>query len=515
MMKPCYYFKIKCARQVSGSSETNRATVKSFMDSVEKSLHRELQIEPELEDLHYNLLSRYGTRFASSTATPPNSPAGSSSDMHDGAPRVLTKVLQLAGANVMESLIPMLNSQDFIIKFKLSPEEVAKYLRSNIEFIPCENDYPAPRTGSVSSSQDSEADGEGATFSSNVEERSFAVPSMKGPVEQFAYSNLGRVALRSCREISIYNLEMESVQFIPVQTKLDCRCLCFTNTPGELLAAYQSNIKKHEWSLESFAIQKTPIASVYTTFFDIDPDDHVVDLKLTWGADQDLLYEIRINELQKVSEIWKAIIIKKKNSVKLKESLVYQKAQSKITMLQVATTGGGKEHHLFVWDEAAFSIMRLTVRDNRCCLSTKILTSPTPISFVLDPKYKLWLYDPFAKQLSHSWNSAAGRSNVEFRHVFSFVKYNLDGLWYTPDAIIGLACGKNCIHVMKFKKEVKLNQNIQQSSSTIMMSNQQKHSGQLQPKSLSQSVPSLPPKLQKEISLKRLTLNQPSTSPKP
>lgn len=489
--------------------------MKSFLDEVEKTLLKELQIEPELEDLHYSLLSRYGTRFASSTTTPPNSPAVLN-DSDDGAPRLLTKVLQLAGANVLESIVPLLNAHDFTIHFSMTPEEVAKFLRSKIEMVPSDKEKPGRRHMSSSTSQESEHERDQSTFSSNVDQSTFVVPSTQGAVEQCAYSNVGLVTLRTCREISIYNLQNETVQFIPIQGKLDCRSICFTNKPFELLLAFQSNVKLHEWTLEALNIEKLPVVSMFNAAFDIDPDDHISDLRLTWSL-ENILYEVRINESQKISEIWKASMVKKKEKGKLKEALIYQKAQSKITMLQVASANKEKEHHLFVWDEAAFSILRLTIRDNRCYLVTKILTSPSPVCFILDPKRKLWLYDPFLKQLCHSWTCAASRSNIEFRQVFAFSQYTLNSLWYTPEAIIALSLTQGMVHVLKFKKEKKQQQVQFQDpkSSPTTATATSNASNEKVKHQLSQSVPALTHNKQKE-NLKLLTdINKPSTSSKP
>lgn len=53
---------------------------------------------------------------------------------------MVAKVLQLAGANILEALIPQSDHQAFQIHFTEKPEEIAKYLASKIEFIPYDSE---------------------------------------------------------------------------------------------------------------------------------------------------------------------------------------------------------------------------------------------------------------------------------------------------------------------------------------------------------------------------------------
>jgi hypothetical protein len=104
---------------------------------------RQLALHPELQQLKETLLLHYGRRFSLSHGGKEKAMQIMKlmrSQSRDSGPKVVAKVLQLAGANILEALIPQSDHQAFQIHFTEKPEEIAKYLASKIEFIPFDSE---------------------------------------------------------------------------------------------------------------------------------------------------------------------------------------------------------------------------------------------------------------------------------------------------------------------------------------------------------------------------------------
>lgn len=422
---------------------------------------------------------------------------------------MVAKVLQLAGANISETLIPALSDQKFQLYFTVTPEDVAKYLRSKIEFIPYEQQHQqetagcrwrtptssTPSTpgaggntpgtrhsyhtfmdriregveeacGSTSASSGASTDDTSATSEEIFLSTS---TSDRGQIVELDFDGHNLLALRyATSEVCIVNLHSRrTLSTVPVQMKHECRSLAFSETSGILYLALQSTAKRHEWLLEAIDLSKSPTCILFTTPFDIDPEDRVEHVQLSIGAgkkDPGTVYEIRWCT-RNVSEVWRASMERKSKTpskVKLKETMVYQKDESRFTQVLVAQPqNASKEYVLFAWDEISKAVYRLVIRDKRCYSSTKVVTAPASVPFSLDPTDHLWIYDPCTGNVCVSSEPSLNKSAVTFREAHRYRKYPLQRLWADGSAAtlggdyifaVHVASDSKSLKVVKFRK---------------------------------------------------------------
>uniref|UniRef100_A0A914WMD2 RING-type domain-containing protein n=1 Tax=Plectus sambesii TaxID=2011161 RepID=A0A914WMD2_9BILA len=429
-----YIDQVRFRRQQSSSNKPNLLIVKSYLSEVETALQQSLSTHPDIEELRSNLLSRYGTRFSSdaSSSSPTTPPAALS-----GAPALVAKVMQLAGAHVHDTTVPKFDDQRYQLYFTLTPEQLAEFIRSKIEFLPLEDDRSA--TSEVKEDVNVE-----------TEER---VINRTGGVSQIIDMDLNStgqlIALHTSAEVQIYNVISGEKQGLPHSAKQNVRCVVF-GSGSELLVVLQSTEKSYDWSLEVYDTHKTPLMGLYSAQFDVDPDDRIESIKLTSNGDGSTIFELR-QCAKNVSEIWKAVPAKKKSKTKLKESLVYQRGTARYTALSVLENTKEKQTFIFVWDELSSCIYRLLVHNNRCELTTKVLHAAEPIPFCLDAGLRLWCYDPHLQRVIISLGTVANRVNVTFQPYRDYNKHAVKRISVVGDTVYALATTASTLVLISFR----------------------------------------------------------------